>query len=275
MQRVSPTAHYTARVWAKHGLAPPAFDTPLGRVLERALRPLDRINRSRGHRTLEQMLVTRHRLLDQQLEAAIDEGDIGQVIEIGAGLSARGLRMRKRHRSIVYVETDLPAIIEYKRTLLEHRDPDHRLEAIDITQSGGPGSLEALGRSLDPRRGTAFVTEGLVPYLDPASVASAWRSIATSARSFPVGVYLTDLNLRCDVRRDPGAAVFRALLSAFVRGRVRLHFDRPRDVTEALRHAGFDQAWVIAPPEDQGRRPLVRCGVARVEPASHGGRAPT
>src|SRR4051812_25543346 len=96
-EAISPTAHYTAAVWERHGLSDQAFTTPEGRVLHAALSPAMTASRLAGGPTLEGFLLARHRVIDQQLEAAIADGRVSQVVELAAGLSPRGWRLTLEH----------------------------------------------------------------------------------------------------------------------------------------------------------------------------------
>ena len=101
---VSPTAHYTGYVWARNGLSPPEFETIEGRVLFESLRPIMTVNSILGRGSLEQYLLARHRSIDLLLERAIEEHGVSQVLEIAAGLSARGWRFTARHLRLVAAE---------------------------------------------------------------------------------------------------------------------------------------------------------------------------
>src|SRR3989440_11894372 len=89
---ISPTAHYTAYVWARNGLSHPALSTAEGRVLFESLRPLMIATGALRGVSLEAYLLARHRAIDALLERAIERGDVSQVIEVACGLSPRGWR---------------------------------------------------------------------------------------------------------------------------------------------------------------------------------------
>ena len=117
--RISPTAHYTGYTWLQHGLSHPAFATPTGRFLYRALTPANNAMAAAGQGTLDGFLLARHHLIDALLERAIAAGQVSQVIEVACGLSPRGYRFARRHGDkITYIEADLPAMAAKKRELL-------------------------------------------------------------------------------------------------------------------------------------------------------------
>jgi O-methyltransferase involved in polyketide biosynthesis len=243
---IGPTAHYTGRVWSRNGLSHPALDTLEGRVMHAALEPSMLASRLLGGPTLEQMLLARHTEIDARLAAAIDAGRVGQVLEVATGLSPRGWRFTERYADLLYVEADLPAMAARKRRALDRigRPARHRVADLDALAPDGPGSLAAVAAAeLDPGRGLAIVTEGLLSYLPRAAVLDLWRSIAETIAAFPDGVYLSDLHVGEDA---PGllARAFTAGLSTFVRGRVAVHFSSEADAVETLLGAGFASAAV-------------------------------
>jgi O-methyltransferase involved in polyketide biosynthesis len=253
--RISPTAHYTGFVWYRNGMSHPAFATREGWLLHSALRPMNAAYELAGRASLEAMLLARHRLIDFLLEQVIESGEIGQVVEVAAGLSPRGHRFTRRYadRDLVYVEADLPGMVARKRDVLERAGAGsrhHHLVEVDALADDGPASLfEACAPLLDPTRGCALITEGLLGYFDPASVAGMWSRFARFLGGFERGLYLADLHTRADARGVRGARAFRKLLSMFARGEVHLHFDGPADAEAGLRAAGFEQA-VVHDPAD-------------------------
>lgn len=241
-ETISPTAHYTGYVWFAHGQSHEAFATATGRRLYRLLRGPNLAARAVGLPTLDGMLLARHRLIDLLLGRAIDAGEISQVIELAAGLSPRGWRFRSRYGSAVtYVEADLPDMIEQKRAILARlggESAHHRTARVDALADTGPTSIAALCDGLDPARGTAIITEGLLNYFDRPHVAAMWARFASALARFPHGLYLTDLVLREDAR-GMLFRTFERLLGAFVRGRVHVDFADATDAAEVLAAAGL------------------------------------
>lgn len=241
MASIGPTAHYTGHVWARNGLSHPELDTTGGRVLHAAttaaLLPL----RLLGGPSIDAFLLARHRAIDARLEAAIEDGRVGQVLEIAAGLSPRGWRFTQRHPELHYVEADLPDMAARKCAALERigRPPGHRVVELDALAAGGHRSLAAVADAeLDPALGTAVITEGLLNYLPRDAVEDLWRRIAGVAQ-----LYLSDLFVSEDRPRVIGRA-FSGALAAFVRGGVSLHYSDANEVRAALRAAGFSGASV-------------------------------
>jgi O-methyltransferase involved in polyketide biosynthesis len=251
--RIGPTAHYTADVWVRAGLSDPALATPLGAVLHAALVPLNETyGRVTGRPGLDAMLVARHRVIDHLLEDGIASGRVDQVVEIAAGLSARGSRFARRFPGLRYVETDLPAMAAHKRRTLDEaglRGPLHAVRPLDALAADGPSSLTAVAADLDPSRGLAIVSEGLLSYLDRDDVLDLWRRIAVTIGGFAHGSYLSDLHVTEDVDGMWIAEVFRVGLELFARGPVRHHFATADETIAALHDAGFLEARVYRPAD--------------------------
>ncbi|HUJ57847.1 MAG TPA: class I SAM-dependent methyltransferase [Kofleriaceae bacterium] len=242
-ETISPTAHYTGYVWYANGQSHEAFATRRGRLMYQALRGPNAAMLAIGLPTLPGMLLARHRLIDQRLARAIDAGEIGQVVEVAAGLSPRGWRFRQRYGDrIRYVEADLPDMIENKRRVLAQLGGEtahHRTVEIDALADAGPTSIDGVCGALDPARGTAIITEGLINYFDTPTVLGMWHRFARALARFPHAVYLSDLVMRAE-RHGALYSTFSWLLGAFVRGKVTMHFDDADEAVRALADAGFD-----------------------------------
>lgn len=236
---ISPTAHYTGYVWYAHGQSHDAFATRTGRLMYQALRAPNAIAHAASLPTLDGMLLARHRLIDLRLARAIESGEVSQVVEVACGLSPRGWRFAERYGSrITYIEADLPGMLANKQRILARlggETPHHRTQEIDALAETGPTSIDALCAALDPARGTAIITEGLVNYFDRTTVIAMWARFARALGRFPRSLYLSDL-----IMREGNGAVIAAFswaLSAFVRGKVHLHFDSAAQAEAALASA--------------------------------------
>lgn len=249
-EKISPTAYATGSFWVRHGLSHPALATPQGKRVDRGFRLLMALMGRRGARSFGGLMLARHRGIDARLTDAIEAGQVTQVIELAAGLSGRGWRFKQRYGDrLTYIETDLPHMAAEKRRLLEGANllrPGHRVVDLDVLADTGRASLAGVAATLDPRAGTAIITEGLMNYLDPAKAQAVWRRIAQVLKGFPQGLYLADAYLKREHRSLP-ALVFGTVLSAFVRGRMHIHFDSPAQATALLRQAGFATAQLHEP----------------------------
>ena len=149
------------------------------------------------------------------------------MIEVAAGLSPRGWRFTRRYgERLVYVEADLPGMAERKRAALERigsLGERHRVSEVDVLRDDdGPGSLAAVAGELDPGQGLAIVTEGLLGYLPSDAVAGSGGGSRQRWASSPQAA--TSRTCTSAARSRPQVEPSGWLLSAFVRGRVYLHF---------------------------------------------------
>jgi O-methyltransferase involved in polyketide biosynthesis len=242
---ISPTAHYTGETWVKSGLSHPELATWQGRVLHGALAAPSALTKALGGPTLNGLLLARHRIIDAILTGLIEDGEIGQVVEVACGMSPRGWRFAQRFGGpLTYVEADLPPMARRKREALERMgslSERHAVVELDLLRDGGPGSLAALAEDLDSEQGLAIVTEGLLTYYDDEAVDGMWRRIVAALGRFPTGVYLADLRLAA---ADRGMAErgFDVVLSRFVRGKVHAYRGGEADAQAALKQAGFADA---------------------------------
>jgi O-methyltransferase involved in polyketide biosynthesis len=250
-ETISPTAHYTGYLWVAHGQSHDAFATRRGRWMYQLLRGPNAAAHALGLPTLDGMLLARHRLIDLRLAQSIEAGEVSQVIEVAAGLSPRGWRFSDRYGDrITYVEADLPDMVRCKRDVLARlggETSQHRLVEVDALADEGPTSVAAVCATLDPSRGVALVTEGLLNYFDGAAVRAMWTRFARALARFPRALYLSDLVVQ-QGSRGLLVATFSTLLGAFVRGRVHVDFTGAPDVEAALDAAGFDG--VVHDPRD-------------------------
>lgn len=260
-ERISPTAYATGYMWYRQGLSHEAFATPQGRRLDRAFGLLTKATQLISGVSLDAMMLARHKAIDAVLAQAVDEGRVAQVIEIAAGLSARGWRLRQRYGDrITYIETDLPAMAATKRALLDEAgflSDRHRVLELDALSDKGARSLAAVARTLDPDKGTAIITEGLMNYLDPDTARGVWRRIARALKEFPNGLYLTDAYFMTD-NRNAGMLAFGAILQAFVRGRMHVHFADGDEAAEKMKKAGFREAQVHRTRDLDDTREIAR-----------------
>jgi O-methyltransferase involved in polyketide biosynthesis len=260
---ISPTAHYTGQVWARHGLGEPRLSTTTGRLLHTLVEPAMVASRLVGGPTLEDFLLARHRIIDHLLEQAVAAGEVTQVVELACGMSPRGLAFTGRHPDLLYIEVDLPGMAAHKQQVLDSiRLPHdrHRVEAADVMTGV---QLSRIFSGLDRAAGVAVVTEGLLSYFPRSEVVELWRRIAHELHRFPHGRYLSDLHVLSEAGRVDRA--FTLALGTAVRGRVHLHFQDVSEARGTLLAADFDQATLWAPGELAGRLPgMDAAGADRV-----------
>lgn len=241
-EKVSPTAFATGYFWYRHGLSHAGLVAPEGEKLDRRFRLLMRLVKLVSGLSIEALMLARHKGIDALLARHVESGRITQVVELAAGLSARGWRFAQKYGDrITYIETDLPHMAAMKHAMLDKAGlaaPHHRVVPLNVLLDRGPASLHEVSQSLDPKGGVAIITEGLMSYLDPRAASGVWRRIARTLRAFKAGVYLSDSYVRSD-RYGLGGAVFRGVIQRFVRGRMHVHFETPEQALVQMKKAGF------------------------------------
>jgi O-methyltransferase involved in polyketide biosynthesis len=261
--KIAPTAHYTAYAWHVLGL-PHAeyFATPLGKRLFHAYRLLELPATLRGEPSkLLRTLRNRHTLIDAELERI--QPDV--VVELGAGLSRRGLTFAL-DAGVRYVEIDLPAMVAYKRQLLVTRVPPAlqerlagRLRMLDV-DIFAPGFADALAQELRGAQRPVIIAEGVVGYFEAAQ-----RSVLLERvrRALPAtGTFLADLR----VKEGQAAATRLLRLGIWVATRGRgasASFTSEAEVRDMLQRAGFGDVAQLPPRERD-----VLSGVWRARPLS-------
>ncbi|MFI5776553.1 class I SAM-dependent methyltransferase [Nocardia sp. NPDC051570] len=163
-----------ARVLAGREEAPLAVD-PFAEVFARAAGPewtdvLD--GKATGHPLLDPdfgaafraFIGSRTKYFDAYFADAVAAG-VRQIVLLAAGLDARAYRLPWPDGTVVY-ELDRPQVLEFKRrTLADHGDKpraERREVAVDLREEW-PKALREHG--FDPAAPTAWLIEGLLPYL--------------------------------------------------------------------------------------------------------------
>lgn len=103
---------------------------------------------------------------DEFLATACDAG-LRQIVIIASGLDTRGYRLVWPSGTTVF-EVDEPNVLEFKRSVLDGAgaEPSARLHrvAVDLRDDW---LTALLSDSFDPKHPTAWIAEGLLPYLPP------------------------------------------------------------------------------------------------------------
>lgn len=246
--QIAPTAYYTAYVW--HRLRLPnaeIFATPKGRRLFYTLRILGEWVALVLPRvpSMVQYLEARHRAIDH----ALDINPPDRIIELGAGLSRRGLTWAAR--GVPYIEVDLPHMVDAKRSWIADRAPAALLAQVDgrltheVHDILAPGFRDWLAGALAGAERPVVIAEGVLGYFAiPERVALA-TSIAAALP--PGGRFL------CDLRATDGswamaAAVrfLKAMIWVATSGRgTRADFTTEAEVRTFFASADFPSAAVI------------------------------
>lgn len=238
--RISPTAHYTGSVWRAHGLGDPRFDGVLEHRPHAVLSPLGALVRPfLGGATLDTALLQRHLIIDHVVEAAIAEG-AARVLEVPAGFSARGVRLRRAHPQVEWIDGDLAHMVTLRRAAL---GPSQRVEVVDLLADDGPHALARFEAPVP----TVVVVEGLFNYFPTPTTVAMWARIARFLRACGPGWLVGDVALGHHVAANPLVRMFLVTLAGIARGRTQAHFDSPAEAEAAVEQAGFDAVVLHSP----------------------------
>jgi len=117
-------------------------------------------------RAMSEQIAVRTRFFDDFFTAASEAG-VRQAVILAAGLDTRAYRLAWPANTDVY-EVDQPGVIAFKTAALDDLGAapkaDRKTVAIDL-RDDWPSALRAAG--FDPARPTAWIAEGLLPYLPP------------------------------------------------------------------------------------------------------------
>lgn len=243
--RVSPTAYATAGAWAHYGFPNAelfadyrsrAFFLPL-HYGARVLRPL-----APATGCFPRYLYWRHRWFDAYLEQAAPR----LAIEIGAGLSARGISYAGAHEACNYVDYDLPGMVATKRARLAKMQlpANYALRAGDVLAPGLGSELTAPGAD-----GVAVLSEGLVDYFDIDAKTRAWTHIAQMLERLGGGRYLFEIYPRDRLALyGPAAPLFMAALRRLTGHDITSHLlATSSEALAQVGRCGFRDARVIDP----------------------------
>lgn len=155
----------------------------------------------RVHRLGVDYQAVRTHFFDEYFGGAMRAG-IRQVVILAAGLDSRAYRLDWPADTTVY-EIDQPKVLEYKNEILESHDavPTARRRPVPVDlRDDWPAALTLAG--FDPGRPTAWLAEGLLPYL-PADAQDLLfeRFTALSVPGSQVAVEVFGMNSRGNTQR--------------------------------------------------------------------------
>jgi len=189
--RVSTTALYTAQHWIKEGYPfAEFFDTLRGRAvyfLSVFLSYLPWVGV--GIKYYNQQLWLRHRVVEHFIETY--EPDV--IIDLGCGLSPRGIAHATEHSKMRVREGDLEFIVSIKKALLKTCLPqkNYQLETFDLLQD----DVESLRAGLSPKDRVLVITEGVIDYFTFEEKKAVWSRLSELVGFFEEAVYLQEINL--------------------------------------------------------------------------------
>lgn len=125
---------------------------------------------------MAEYLGVRSRVFDEYLTSAAREG-IRQVVILASGLDTRAFRLEWPAGTRCF-ELDQPLVLDFKLGVLAERGAtagcDHTPVPVDL-RDDWPAALDGAG--FDPSRPTAWLAEGLLPYLPPEAEERLFKEI--------------------------------------------------------------------------------------------------
>lgn len=263
IRNISDTARWVAVYRARETERPDAlFRDPFARRLagERGERIASSLSRDSQR---EWALVARTLLFDALVTEQVAQG-ADLVVNLAAGLDTRPFRMALPS-SLLWVEVDLPEILDYKEEILKDERPVCALERVrlDLSQAGARREMfQRLGRAA---KKSLIVSEGLLIYLTPEQVAGLARDLATppSFHGWVVDIQSPGLKRLLEKEVGPHLAEARAPFHFAPEegpGFFEAHGWRPLDVRSVLKAAARVKrvSWwmrlLATLPESKGRQ---------------------
>lgn len=182
IENVSDTARWVAVYRAMETARPDAlFRDPYAERLA-GEHGLEIMNGMRSGKRMAWAMIVRTQVFDEIIMERITGAGVDTVLNLAAGLDARAWRL-PLPPTLHWIDVDLPAMSEYKASLMRDEAPVCRYEAIaaDLTD-------EAVRHALFSQVGATartmlVITEGLLVYLDEADVISLARAIHAMPRA--------------------------------------------------------------------------------------------
>ncbi len=135
-------------------------------------------------------VVLRTAVLDEVIMRTLHDDGPGAVLNLAAGLDARPYRL-DLPESLLWVEADMPELMDYKESVIDGARPCCRLERERVDLADPDARREVFARVGSRADRVLVVTEGLLSYLDPAHVAE----LADDLHAQPsFAAWATDLN---------------------------------------------------------------------------------
>lgn len=261
--KIGPTAHVTAYAWSQLGMPySQLFVTRDGAAMYWAFRvATEPAVRLAKFTSLLEYLEFRHRMM----EAELDLLNPDRIVELGAGLSRRGITW-VLDRGVRYTEIDLPHMSAAKREMLERgagrvqravREGELELRSTDIL---APGFGDELGELLRGAERPLVISEGMMDYFQLPDREVLLRNIATGLRKAGGGHYLTDLQCRDRERKyGPGPAILRGAIKLATRGQPPAGpFEDLAQVEQLFKAAGFTGGEELRPKQLASREPRLQ-----------------
>ncbi|MDM1763903.1 MULTISPECIES: class I SAM-dependent methyltransferase [unclassified Acinetobacter] len=244
-RHISFTAHYTGYIWYQMGISHPLLATSKGKSLAFIANPIETWAEKYVGGSMRTTLKERHTMLDDTLKQLIHQYPDLQVLEIAAGLSPRGWWFRKHFPHIDYRELDLPDMAKTKQTALQQIDPSSpQVLSVDLFTEDFKNAFAVF----DPQRPLVIISEGLINYFEKDLLQQLLKSIVHYGQNFKALHYLTDIYPE-PVKNKLASVIWNSskLLKVISRSAFSFHFQKPQEIQDFFKIAGFTQVEVLQP----------------------------
>ncbi len=202
MSPVGLTSQWVAASRACESEHPEAlFEDPWARALagEEGFEFLTMTDAARGAASTGEpnpVLSIRTRFFDDALVRVVDERALKQVVLLAAGMDTRAFRLEWPSGTILF-EVDRREIFDRKEPLLRDAGATPRSDRrVVVADLGAPWESHLMDAGFDPCQPSAFLVEGLLIYLDEASVDRVLADVSALAASGSwLGMDLADRTL--------------------------------------------------------------------------------
>ncbi|MUM20008.1 SAM-dependent methyltransferase [Mycobacterium sp. CBMA271] len=132
---------------------------------------------SAGGAGLAAYVVARTKYFDDYFMSSVDSYGLRQIVTLAAGLDSRPQRLAWPADTVLF-EVDQPQVLDFKETTLLHHGvhsmADYRKVGKDLRFDWANALL---ANGFDAERPTAWLVEGLLPYLDPRDQDALFETI--------------------------------------------------------------------------------------------------
>jgi methyltransferase (TIGR00027 family) len=122
-------------------------------------------------------MIVRTKVTDELIEKAVGRLGCDLVLNLAAGLDARPYRL-DLPLDLVWIEVDLPGMIDFKESKLAGEKPRCRLERVKLDLSDAAARRGLFATVAARSKNVLVVTEGLLIYLTEQGVAELARDLA-------------------------------------------------------------------------------------------------
>ena len=251
--KLSITALYTSAAWHSAALShADIFFTKQAKDIYAIVNGALSIARFFGGKgpSLPRSLLFRHEAIDR----IIIQSGIKNIVELAAGLSARGLRMSE-YPDVTYTEVDLPHLIAFKETILAEAMAAGRLKArANLRLVSRDIMAQNLADFVDPGNGpVALVAEGFVMYLTDSERLLFLEKCAALMAPAPGGLMVFDF-VPPGEKQKPGflGKILERLMKLFTAGRSFEPISKTREeIRDELFRVGFHAVEFVEPDAAQ------------------------